>query len=48
MLPSTLYRRTAKPPSQFENLRIQHKENMGTSIYNRKKIREPQNTTERK
>jgi hypothetical protein len=48
MLPSTLNRMTAKPPSQFENLRIQQKENMETSKYNRKKIREPQNITERK
>jgi len=45
MLPSTLNRMTAKPPSQFENLRIQYKENMGTSTHNRKKIWEPQNTT---
>jgi len=40
MLPSTLNRMTVKPPSQFENLRIQQKENMRNSKYKRKKIKQ--------
>ena len=50
MLPSTLNRMTAKPPNQFENLRIQpplhlqkkkKKKGGGVSMHNRKKIWEP-------